>query len=243
MNQGWAWTDVSEGKKKWRTRCRVFVCAGKWQEAAARSSCRGNGLTVIRWEKKSDEKTTLDTFVVSQQTDLESVNQALQIGVKKSLPPQRNQSAREIQNWPTDYFCRNCASRVSRAFECPPLAFARNKDEKTPLPRFSLGGEAVRIARLTELSCHGLMSATLARAVTISLAQKAQKSLNFVKKKERERTVFRKKFVLSANRQGCCELACSSRRRKHQRRGRSSLHFAAYPLFVASPPAFSPISI
>ena len=26
-------------------------------------------------------------------------------------------------------FCRNCASRVSRAFECPPLTFPRNKDE------------------------------------------------------------------------------------------------------------------
>ena len=26
-------------------------------------------------------------------------------------------------------FCRNCAYRVSRAFECPPLAFPRNKDE------------------------------------------------------------------------------------------------------------------
>ena len=32
-------------------------------------------------------------------------------------------------------FCKNCASRVSRALECPPLAFARNKDEKTPLIR------------------------------------------------------------------------------------------------------------
>ena len=30
-------------------------------------------------------------------------------------------------------FCRNCASRVSRAFECPPLAFPWNKDEWTPL--------------------------------------------------------------------------------------------------------------
>ena len=32
-------------------------------------------------------------------------------------------------------FCRNCASRVSRAFECPPLAFPRNKDEQTPFSR------------------------------------------------------------------------------------------------------------
>ena len=26
-------------------------------------------------------------------------------------------------------FCRNCASQVSCAFECPPLAFPRNKDD------------------------------------------------------------------------------------------------------------------
>ena len=53
-------------------------------------------------EKKSDEERALDTFVVSQQTDFDSVNQPLYIGQKKWLPPQKNQSAREIQNWPTD---------------------------------------------------------------------------------------------------------------------------------------------
>ena len=77
--------------------CRKLARSAPW------SSCRGDGLTVIRWKKKSDEKTTLDTFVVSQQTDFDSVNQALYIGKKKSLPPKKNQSAREIQNWPTDY--------------------------------------------------------------------------------------------------------------------------------------------
>ena len=76
--------------------CRKLARSAPW------SSCRGDGLTVIRWKKKSDEKTTLDTFVVSQQTDFDSVNQALYIGKKKSLQPKKNQSAREIQNWPTD---------------------------------------------------------------------------------------------------------------------------------------------
>ena len=54
--------------------CRKLARSAPW------SSCRGDGLTVIRWKKKSDEKTTLDTFVVSQQTDFDSVNQGLYIG-------------------------------------------------------------------------------------------------------------------------------------------------------------------
>ena len=103
LNQRRAWTDVSEGKKKKKahTLQSVRLCR-KLARSAPWSSCRGDGLTVIRWKKKSDEKTTLDTFVVTQQTDFDSVNQALYIGLKKSLPPKKNQSAREIQNWPTD---------------------------------------------------------------------------------------------------------------------------------------------
>ena len=131
---------VGKKKKKWRTRCRAFVCAGNWQEVRLDRVAVAMVWPLFGERKKATKRQLwtllqqLLTAPAGSDTNLlvpwevvvimsSQQNLSLNFGhlcrlptngfrfsksstihwLKKSLPPKKNQSAREIQNWPTDY--------------------------------------------------------------------------------------------------------------------------------------------
>ena len=104
LNQRRAWTEVSEGKKK-MAHTLQSVCLTFVQEIGKK--CAKIELP-WRWFDRytvKEKKRRKDNFghLCRLPTNGFRFSKSRTIHwLKKSLPPQKNQSAREIQNWPTD---------------------------------------------------------------------------------------------------------------------------------------------